>query len=153
MHTHCHLGRCWWSLSWLTARNCAFARHVEPQRQRPLRYSILLPPKVLLEGNMLQTHIYATPLYSSIQLIIRSLIMYATNSSHESRSTSTNCSSWPSKVACMKHGDVAFSNPNLLFMYSSAFCRYIKLRKKLEQSGECCVPCRSWLTFFASQWP
>lgn len=71
---------------------------------------------------MLQAHIYATPLYSSIQLIIRSLTMYATNSSHESKSTSTNCSSFPSKVACMKHGDVAFSNPNLLFMYSSAFC-------------------------------
>jgi hypothetical protein len=149
MDTHCHLERgqrrCWWPLSWLTAR--VFARHVQP---RPPALIFLFTytqgafrqAEKDLEGDVVQAHIYATPLYYPSQLIIRSLIMYATNSSHESKSTSTNCSSFPSKVACMKHGDVAFSSPNLLFMYSSAFCRYVKVRKKLEQSEDC-VPCRS----------
>ena len=78
---------------------------------------------------MLPTLIYSNPLISapahSHYAIIRSFCICSTSSSHESRSTSTNLSSSPVKAACKYSGVVAFSSPNLLFIYSRAFYEVI----------------------------
>jgi len=50
----------------------------------------------------------------------RNLCICPTNSSHESKSTSTNFTPSSSNEACKKTAAVVLSSPNLLFMYMSA---------------------------------